>query len=267
MIIMKKFDFNSVGGKKGIAMTGDNNIANKVEQVEIEIPVALNKSMTINSKSIGAFTYFSGNCIINKADKIGRACMINRDVIIGLANQSVNSVSSYFIFGEAKCEWLDPFHSISASERKETHQKQRQKEFVRKSTVLIGNDVWIGAGAQILLGVEIGDGAIIGAGSIVTKNVPPYCVAAGNPARIIKKRFSDELIERLCKIKWWEYGIDIMNGLDVTAPEMCVKMMEKRIKNGDIQKYKTEKFVFYKGREYYDHVDSNNQLIRRIHVK
>lgn len=192
-------------------------IANKISCVEVETLIRFQKDLTINMKTLGAFTYFSGKGLINQAESIGRACMIKRNVSIGLANQSVNSVSSCFIFGESNCEWLDPFYSLTVEERKATHKKVWDSELIKKRTVRIENDIWIGAGVQILLSVTIGDGAIIGAGSIVTKDVPPYCVVSGNPARIIRKRFPDEIIERLCNIKWWEYGIDIMNMLIKTT--------------------------------------------------
>ena len=74
-----------------------------------------------------------------------------------------------------------------------------------KGDTIIGNDVWIGRESVIMPGVKIGDGAIIGAYSVVTKDVPPYSVAGGNPAKFIKKRFDEELIELLLKIKWWDF--------------------------------------------------------------
>lgn len=74
-----------------------------------------------------------------------------------------------------------------------------------KGSVIIGNDVWIGAEATILSGVTIGDGAIIGAKAVVGSNVPPYTVAVGNPVRVAKKRFTDEQIEKLLKISWWNW--------------------------------------------------------------
>lgn len=74
-----------------------------------------------------------------------------------------------------------------------------------KGPVIIGNDVWVGAGAIILSGVKIGSGAIIGAGAVVVKDVPPYAIAAGNPARVVKYRFSQDQIEKLLKISWWDW--------------------------------------------------------------
>ena len=77
-----------------------------------------------------------------------------------------------------------------------------------KGDSIVGNDVWIGFEAIIMSGVKIGDGAIIGAKSVVTKDVKPYTVVGGNPARFIKQRFDDDIIEILLKIKWWDWSIE-----------------------------------------------------------
>ena len=75
----------------------------------------------------------------------------------------------------------------------------------KKGDIVIGNDVWIGHGAMILSGVHIGNGAVVAAGSIVTKNVSPYCIVGGNPAKIIRYRFSSEQIDKLERIAWWNW--------------------------------------------------------------
>lgn len=77
-----------------------------------------------------------------------------------------------------------------------------------KGDIIVGNDVWIGYDVTIMPGVKIGDGAIIGAKSVLTKDIPPYAVAAGNPARIIKQRFSDTEVAQLLEIKWWDWEIE-----------------------------------------------------------
>jgi len=91
-----------------------------------------------------------------------------------------------------------------------------------KGDTVIGNDVWIGLDATIMPGVNVGDGAIIGAKSIVTKDVDPYTIVGGNPAKEIKKRFSESKIKELLQIKWWDFenevifdNIDAILSLDV----------------------------------------------------
>lgn len=76
------------------------------------------------------------------------------------------------------------------------------------SYTMVGNDVWIGQNVTLLPGVHIGDGTIIGANSVVAKDVPPYCIVAGNPSRVIRKRFDDELINYLLELKWWDWPIE-----------------------------------------------------------
>ena len=77
-----------------------------------------------------------------------------------------------------------------------------------KGDTVIGNDVWIGQNVTVMPGVHIGDGSVIAANTVVTKDVPAYCIAGGNPCKIIRKRFDDELIEYLLELKWWDWSAD-----------------------------------------------------------
>lgn len=74
-----------------------------------------------------------------------------------------------------------------------------------KGDVIVGNDVWMASGVKILSGVKIGDGAVIGANALVSKDVEPYSIVGGNPAKLIKYRFDEETISKLLKIKWWDW--------------------------------------------------------------
>jgi virginiamycin A acetyltransferase len=116
--------------------------------------------------------------------------------------------------GNHPTEWISSFpFGIVFDEFKEKHYNYPK---LSKGSVIIGNDVWIGLNTTILSGVTIGDGAIVAAGSIVTKNVEPYAIVGGNPAKVIKKRFSDEAISKLLTIRWWNWEIDkIKDNLDL----------------------------------------------------
>lgn len=105
--------------------------------------------------------------------------------------------------GEHRKEWIStyPFAEI--------FEDVKQAECVKtKGNIVIGSDVWIGAKVTILSGVTIGDGAIIGAGSVVTKDVEPYTIAAGNPIQMIRKRFDDATIQKLLALRWWHLTDD-----------------------------------------------------------
>ncbi|SHM55579.1 virginiamycin A acetyltransferase [Cyclobacterium lianum] len=125
---------------------------------------------------------------------IGKFCMIASDVtfIMNGANHLSKSISAY------------PFAIFGLGWEK----AMEGKRYPYKGDTVIGNDVWIGYGATIMPGVQIGDGAIIASKSVVTNNVAPYTVVGGNPAREIKKRFSDKEIEKLLHLKWWDWPIE-----------------------------------------------------------
>lgn len=125
---------------------------------------------------------------------IGKFCMIASDVtfIMNGANHLSDAISTYpfAIFGE---DWSNAMEG---------------KNYPTKGNTIIGNDVWIGYGATIMPGVKIGDGAIIATKSVVTKDVAPYSLVGGNPAKEIRKRFSDEAIQQLLETQWWNWPIE-----------------------------------------------------------
>jgi len=132
---------------------------------------------------------FNGDQLI-----IGKFCMIASDVVFIMngGNHLSESITAYpfSIFGG---DWSEAM---------------KGKQFPNKGNTVVGNDVWIGYDATIMPGVEIGDGAIIAAKSVVTKNVAPYAIVGGNPAVEIRKRFPEEKIKKLLEISWWNWSIE-----------------------------------------------------------
>lgn len=127
---------------------------------------------------------------------IGKFCSIacGAKFIFNSANHALSSLSTYTfpIFFE---EWgLD--------------RKRVSDAWDNKGDIIIGNDVWIGYEAVIMSGVTVGDGAIIGTRALVTKDVPPYTIVGGVPAKEIRKRFDDDTISKLLKIKWWDWPVE-----------------------------------------------------------
>ncbi|HCF29313.1 MAG TPA: Vat family streptogramin A O-acetyltransferase [Cyanobacteria bacterium UBA11049] len=121
---------------------------------------------------------------------IGKFCAIASGVkfIMNGGNHQIASFTAY------------PFSIFGNGWEKATH-----KTFPYKGDTVIGNDVWIGYEALIMPGVKVGDGAVIGAKAIVTKDVAPYTIVAGNPAKLIRKRFDDEVIQTLLELQWWNW--------------------------------------------------------------
>jgi acetyltransferase-like isoleucine patch superfamily enzyme len=143
----------------------------------------------ISDAEIGNFVYISNHSKISNVS-IGSFCSIGPNVTIGLGKHPTDFISTFpaFFSDRKQCQ-------VSFTDR---------SYYTEHEKVTIGNDVWLGANVIVLDGVTIGDGAIIAAGSVVTKDIDPFTIAGGLPAKLIKKRFSDEKIEEIVAMKWWE---------------------------------------------------------------
>ena len=130
---------------------------------------------------------------------IGKFCQIAAGVefVMNGANHQMNAITTFPFFT------LEGWNASAPS----------KSDLTIKGDTVIANDVWIGQNAVILPGVHIGDGAIIGANAVVASDIPPYSVAVGNPARIVKKRFDDEMIDLLERFSWWNKPIEEINAL------------------------------------------------------
>lgn len=128
---------------------------------------------------------------------IGSFCSINETARI-VENHPIDTIASHLFFHV-------PWYMESLCKYANAKQMPASRWSPRRQYVNIGSDVWIGYNVVITMGVTVGDGAVLAAGAVVTKDVPPYAVVGGVPARVIKMRFSDDDIAKLLQIRWWDW--------------------------------------------------------------
>lgn len=181
--------------------------------------------------SAGAFTYahssFGGNA------RIGRYCSIAPGSKLMGNEHPLDRVSTHpFTCRDYYNKWAkDKFElELGAVPFKET----------RRGPLVVGHDVWIGGQVLIRPGVTIGTGAVVAAGSVVVKDVPPYAIVGGNPAKVIRYRFDEETIERLLRLEWWRFHVRDFVGLDMEDTHAFLDGLEERIEAGTVTAFTPE---------------------------
>lgn len=174
----------------GSVLEGDNYVSSKTQVIGC---------------TVGKYSYFGNDCYFLKT-RIGRYCSIASESKVVYGNHPTSTFVSTH----------PSFYSKNRSAGRSFVKKDKYDEYSYaddyQHLVIIGNDVWIGSGSTIIAGVKIGDGAIIAAGAVVNRDVPPYAIVGGVPARIIRYRFNDEQISKLSEIKWWDKDEDWIKG-------------------------------------------------------
>ena len=179
--------FKHLTNKKisNVALVSSTNKISKLARI--------NRLVKIKNSEVGDYSYIGPSCDITN-NNIKRFCSIADNCRIGTASHTLNNLSTSPIFTLKNNGTATSWVSESIKHNNEVKQ------------VNIGNDVWIATHVIIKDGVTIRDGAIIGAGAVVVKDVPPYAVVGGVPAKIIKYRFSEEIIKKLEEMEWWNYS-------------------------------------------------------------
>jgi acetyltransferase-like isoleucine patch superfamily enzyme len=198
-------------------------------------PVFLEPYATINQGafcSLGAFTYARSNLL--QSFVAGRYCSIAPNCeILGIDHPLGNISTHIFTFREHFAERMKG--RFGAAAEPAPFEPDR-------GPVRLGHDVWIGQNVLMQRGITIGDGAVVAAGSVVTKDVPPFAIVGGTPARIIRYRFGDALIERIQRVAWWQYHASSFAGLDVASPGRFLDGVEEGASAGRILPYRPDSY-------------------------
>ena len=185
---------------------------------------------------LGSFSFFnaqeSGARVLTRGVKIGRYTSIATDCAIGLMPHPVDRLSTSPTIYEPKVDrWARRYVP--------TLPEQPPYEVERPITT-IGNDVWLGHGVKVLKGLAIGDGAIVAAGAVVTKDVPPYAIVGGVPAKLIRMRFDEATIARLKQSEWWRYDLRTIGKVDFSDIGATLDALERAIASGEAREWETK---------------------------
>jgi len=175
-----------------------------------------------NIPNIGKRTYCNPDIFIATTEtEIGSFCSIGQQCRLGHGEHPIHFLST------------SPYLYLDVLGYKKNDTQSYNNYLTDLKPIIIGNDVWIGDGVFIKNGVQIGDGAIIGANSVVTKDIEPYSIVVGNPAKILKYRFEQNIINSLLELKWWTLPDHIIKSLPYDNINDCIKVL-KEIRAEDI---------------------------------
>lgn len=167
----------------------------RLSNCKLDKTVVIYGSYTLINVNIDYASYVSHNAHISNTS-IGKFCSIGPNLISGWGIHPIGGISTNPAFYSSSRKSKIVFCDVDIAEE--------------HRPIVIGNDVFIGANVTILDGISIGDGAVIGAGAVVSKNIPPYAIAVGCPIKVVKYRFSPEIIHHLLKSKWWEKDLSVL---------------------------------------------------------
>lgn len=185
----------------------------RVDYSKLKLYARVDRNNHLYYATLGCHSYTGMNGVLMHTT-IGNFCSISWNVSIGGANHDYERVTQHSFLYNTQ-DKIRPDDCDIAYDR-----------FTEKT--LVGNDVWIASGAVITRGVTIGDGAIIGSNAVVTKDVPPYAIVGGVPARVIKYRFSPEVITILLRLKWWNWDIeDIKKHYSMLSEKPKIEVLKK----------------------------------------
>ena len=210
-------------------------------QIVVETPFR-SAGLIGNGCQVGAFTYVNYSAEISSA-VVGRFCSIAPHVFVAPGEHPTNWLTTH-PFASDPADVSTGLARVFPAYRAWLGSPSRTQVAHARPTVKIGNDVWIGLRATIMNGVVIGDGAIIAAGAVVTKDVEPYSIVAGIPARRLRYRFRRETIERLRRLEWWNYDLSSMTErLNYARVDEAIDQIQRAVEEKMIARLVPSKFL------------------------
>lgn len=192
--------------------------------LSLEAPVNAAHVTASGRCEIGAFTYTNHHCEMLETS-VGRYCSIGQNTTINPGVHQIDFLTTHPLGstreGVVAGMQDSAFFTAAAMTRLDRHTPTRNEGRCR-----IGHDVWIGAGALILNAAEVGTGAVVGAGAVVTRDIPPFAIVAGSPARIIRFRFEEPLRERILRSQWWRYDLSRLSERNYSDVDGFLDLLE-----------------------------------------